>query len=205
MDLVEPRGNRPRVWSRLGGHLGSPLALPSGHVLVVTGDRRSGKTTACGEAVERARLLGLDCAGLLSPARLESGKRIGSDVLDVRTGERRHLTNLVPDASGRRFRHRFDPAGLAWGNERLGHACPAELLVVDELGPLELRFHQGWTSGLDILRPGAFGLAIVVVRPALLGNLLVTLRAQFGPLEGLATVLGPDELLPMLERQEVLL
>jgi len=204
MDVVErPAG--PRIWSRLGASIQAPLALPAGHVLVVTGGRRTGKTSACVRSVERARRLGLDCAGLLSPARLEDGERVGSDVVDIRSGKRRHLSDIVQDDMGGRPRHRFDPDGLAWANERLRDACPAELLVIDELGPLELRFQQGWTNALDALTPGAFGLAIVVVRPALLARLQAVLRQQLGPLDSLVTVIGPDRLVPLLEQQEVLL
>jgi hypothetical protein len=42
------------------------------------------------------------------------------------------------------------------------------VLVVDELGPLELVRNQGWTAGLDVLRAGRYRLALAVVRPSLL-------------------------------------
>ena len=43
-----------------------------------------------------------------------------------------------------------------------------DLLVVDELGPLELVRGEGWQAALEALAQGGYCLALVVVRPELL-------------------------------------
>ncbi len=135
---------------------------------ILSGPRGGGKTTLCQQLLELARQRGLDCAGIISPARIEGGRKVGIDLLDVRSGECRPLA----EADGlpgelRTAAFRFDPGVVEWGAGLLNAACPCDVLVVDELGPLELERGQGWTNALDVLRNGPFKLALVVVRPAL--------------------------------------
>lgn len=73
-------------------------------------------------------------------------------------------------------RYRFIPATLEWASELLTGATPCDLLIVDELGPLELIRGQGLVAALDVLNEGAFSLALVVVRPELLDTLRARLR-----------------------------
>jgi nucleoside-triphosphatase THEP1 len=135
---------------------------------IVSGPRGGGKTTLCRRLLELAHQRGLDCAGIISPARFEGGRRVGIDLLDVRSGECRPLAKAdsLPGEL-RTAAFRFDTGAVEWGTELLNAACPCDVLIVDELGPLELERGQGWTNALDVLRNGQFKLAVVVVRPAL--------------------------------------
>jgi len=160
-----------------------------GGVAILTGERGSGKTTACLELLAQAREAGLDCAGLVCPAVFDAGVKVGIDATDVRTGERRRLASVDGLPGGLRLGpFRFDEASLAWGERRLELACPCDLLFVDEIGPLELERGQGWVRALDVLRSGRYGLAIVVVRPSLLDALRDRLGA--GEVEAVATPAG---------------
>lgn len=136
----------------------------------LTGPRGAGKTTFCQKLIGLARATGRDVAGLISPAVVEAGERIGFDVEAIRTGERRILGRATPAAGldvalGRWC---FSSAALAWGNQVLATSCPCDVLIVDEIGPLELRRGEGWTAALDALRRGPYRAALVVVRPELL-------------------------------------
>ncbi len=168
-------------------------SVPDRRILVLTGRRGSGKTTACLELIEDARRHGLDCAGLVSPARIENGRRTGSDVVDVRTGERGPFAFAVEDEGGVR-RHRFDDDVATWARARLDAACPCRLLVVDELGPLELELGLGWPNALDILRAADFGIAVVVVRPWLVGAFLALLGGVMPGQSDGPVVVMPEEL-----------
>jgi len=144
-------------------------------IIVLSGPSGSGKTTTCLQLADWARRRGLDCAGLVCPARLDGTRQMGIDLLDLRTGERRPLAEAddLKDGGGqpaaiRTPGYRFDAAALAWGAFILDIATPCDLLIVDELGPLELARGEGWVNALDVLRAGRFRLAVVVVRPALL-------------------------------------
>jgi nucleoside-triphosphatase len=137
-------------------------------VVLLTGERGAGKTQLCQQVVARARQAGYSCAGVLSPAVILQGEKVGIDLIDVATGEERLLAEA--DRAGgevRWGRYRFVRATLEWAGESLRGATPCDLLVVDELGPLELKLGQGLVGALDVLEEGAFSLALVVVRPEL--------------------------------------
>jgi nucleoside-triphosphatase THEP1 len=140
-----------------------------GRISVLSGPLGIGKTTTCLQLADLARRCGLDCAGLACPARFDGPHKVGIDVLDLRSGERRSLAEAdnLP-ALLRTSGYRFDVSAIAWGAAVLASACPCDLLIVDEIGPLELERRQGWVNALEVLRAGQFKLAVVVVRPALL-------------------------------------
>ncbi len=143
-----------------------------GRLVVVTGARGAGKTTWCEALVREARTLGLHTAGLLSPHVVEDGIRVAIDLVDVVTGERRRLATrpdprFPPPDARRGARWVLDHDTLAWGNAILGRVNRADLLVLDEIGALELRHGTGLVAGLRLLRDRRYGTACAVVRPDL--------------------------------------
>jgi len=146
-------------------------------VVLLTGERGVGKTHLCQQVVGQARKSGYSCAGVLSPAIISEGEKVGIDLVDAATGEERLLAE-ADNAGGevRWGRYRFVRATLEWGAELLRGATPCDLLVVDELGPLELKLGQGLVAALDVLDEGAFSLALVVVRPELVESMRERLR-----------------------------
>jgi len=134
--------------------------------VLITGIRGVGKTTLCLRTVALAQEACYSCAGLLT-LREDDDHRV---VVDVRTGDRRALTATGPGGVPV-GRYIFDPDTLAWGAEILAHSTPCDLLVVDELGPLEME-GDGWAVGMDILQAGRFHLGLVVVRPELVTRVL---------------------------------
>lgn len=136
-------------------------------IVVLTGGRGAGKTTTCRRRVEAARLADWDAGGVISPARFEGGGKTGIWAEDLRTGERRLLASRV---SGELTGHRlgpwtFDLQALEWGNQVITAAPPCDLLVIDELGPLEFNQNMGWDASFEVLRSQNYALAIVVIRP----------------------------------------
>jgi nucleoside-triphosphatase THEP1 len=147
------------------------------HITILTGPFGSGKTTECLRLIEWARQHGLDCAGIVCPARFDGAHKVGIDLLNVRTGECRSLAEADDRPAALRTTHyRFDVEVMAWGTVILDMACPCDVLILDEIGPLELERGQGWVNALTVLREGQFDLAVVVVRPSLVD----TFRAAVG-------------------------
>jgi nucleoside-triphosphatase THEP1 len=144
-------------------------------VVLVTGERGVGKTHLCQQVVEQAGKIGYRCAGVLSRAVFDREEKAAITLVDVATSAERTLA-VADDTPGelRWGRYRFVPSTLEWGSDLLTGATPCDLLIVDELGPVELTLGQGLVAALDVLNEGAFSLALVVVRP----ELLDTLREQ---------------------------
>jgi nucleoside-triphosphatase THEP1 len=143
----------------------------TGACTILTGARGSGKTTLCRELASAARRSGRDVAGVISPARFVGARKVGIEAADLRTGETRPLAWRRDPARPGTLElgcWDFDEAVLAWGNAVLRGATPCGLLLVDELGPLELLQGRGWTAGLEAIETGDYDLALAVVRPGLL-------------------------------------
>lgn len=137
-------------------------------LLLLTGPRGSGKSSLCAQLARLGREAGLDVAGLLSPARIVAGQKVGIDTVDLRTGQQRQLARQNENPAPGERAWRFDAAVIAWGNTILKTATPCDLLIVDELGPLEWEENRGWLAGLSALDSGQYRAAVAVVRPELL-------------------------------------
>ena len=143
-------------------------------IVILTGQRGAGKSTVCSKTVDKAQARGYTCGGVITLRRTTPGRVTDCrDVLDVRTGQLRQLTvdaehdSFAASSTVVQGRFRFDPQTLAWAEDVLAQATPSHLLVVDELGPLEIMRGQGWRKAFDVLRGNDFRLALVVVRPEL--------------------------------------
>jgi nucleoside-triphosphatase len=107
-------------------------------VVALVGLRRAGKTTALQGLAERLRSAGLRVGGIVQPAIHEGGERVGYDVLDLASGERRALARRGaqrrPDGCG----YVFEAGAWSWAAERLRAARrECDVLVADELGHVE--------------------------------------------------------------------
>jgi nucleoside-triphosphatase len=150
-----------------------------GRVVLLTGEREVGKTYLCQRVVHEAQRRGLSCAGVLSPACHEAQQKVGITLVDVATGEERPLASADDGTQGLRWgRYRFVTSSLKWGTQRLARATPCDLLVVDEVGPLEMKLGKGLVNALDVLAGGGFSLALVVARPELVEELKARLKGR---------------------------
>jgi nucleoside-triphosphatase THEP1 len=147
-------------------------------IVILTGERNVGKTNVCRGAVALSQDRGYTCEGLLTASRSDGVR----DVLDVRSGRVRRLTvdpgGPHSNSAVVQGRFRFDPETVAWGNDVLARVSTCHLLVVDELGPLEIERGEGWQKAFDVLQDDGFSLALVVVRPELLEQISHRLPAR---------------------------
>ena len=150
-----------------------------GTIRIVTGERGSGKSTLCRRVAAAARHKGLVVAGIVTEDSGDDGTR---RVTDLRTGENRHFgvqakhslgyeSSRPPEADPLTPSWMYDEGVFGWGNNVLTRATPCDLLVIDELGPLEILGDRGWFTAFEVLRRRQFGGALVVCRPALVLDL----------------------------------
>ena len=128
-----------------------------------TGPKHSGKTTGAAQLARQARQEGFRVAGLLAPSIYREGHLVGFDALDLQSGARCLLAVRRDDPGGIGPFH-FMEAGLRLGHQALDAAATdgADLVIVDEFGPLELAA-RGWRGAVDALvRTGRTPLLLVV-------------------------------------------
>lgn len=133
-------------------------------LILWVGEKHSGKTTSAADLAQAARDKGFNVAGLLAPSLYCEGRLIGFDALDLGNEKRaplaRRQTN--PGESGR-FVLATD--GLKLGNAALSAEATnsADLIIVDEFGPLELN-GDGWRKNVDSLMASSDAVILLVVR-----------------------------------------
>lgn len=139
-------------------------------LFIITGHRAAGKSTLCARLIETAHTHHRTVGGILCPAIFNDDTKTGIAIRDVATGEQRQMGSATPTPE---FdmpvgRWHFNADALLWGNAVLQEATGFDVLVIDELGPLELEEGKGFSAGLNLLDNEHFKTAFVVIRPELL-------------------------------------
>ena len=143
-------------------------------VTILSAGKGGGKTSFLLQWVAYLRQQGKSVGGVAQPAVFEHGSRIGYDLLNLHSGDRRPLARLSDQASATVGIYQFDDQVLEDGEKAILEAAHAgrEVVALDEIGPLEFR-GGGWAQAVDVALDkslGAFDL-IVVVRPKLVDQL----------------------------------
>jgi len=146
--------------------VGYDLNMGPTKLILWTGEKHSGKTTNAFKLVESVCNEGFTVAGLLAPSIYENGRLAGFDALDLRSRNRVPLVRcrekesekpiyLAPQFIG----------GLIFGHASLSRTATktADLIIVDEFGPLELG-ERGWRKDIDSLLASSNAIILLVVR-----------------------------------------
>ena len=146
--------------------------LKNPQLVFVSGESGSGKTTWCKQIISDVRQKGMQVGGLLSPAIFRDGEKVGIDLVNLSSGEKRQLAELrekyQPQATIKKWL--MDPETITWANESLQLTGFCDLLVIDELGPLEFTRNQGFIEAFNLIDRALFRAALIIVRPALLAQ-----------------------------------
>jgi nucleoside-triphosphatase THEP1 len=154
---------------------------------LLTGAVGVGKTTIAERVVGLARRQKLVCGGILAPAMHNScGQKIGIWGVDILSAERRILARTDRDLGGPTIGpYSFAAEAMDWAISVIKHALNPEtlpscdLLIVDEIGKLELWQGVGLAPTLEHLASGHAKLSLVLVR----ASLLAELQSKLAPVE----------------------
>ena len=163
-------------------------------LFILTGDIRTGKTTWLEARVRELEAAGVPVCGVLAPSVWRGGEKVGIENVLLPSRERVLLARPAGDGCSTGLGWDFDEAPLARVNAHLiGLAAAAGkrdahhgLLVIDEIGPLELRRGDGLTAALELLDAGpapAWPHALAVVRAALAEEVAERMRPTWGSVE----------------------
>lgn len=156
--------------------------MKAARIGLLTGPVGAGKTTVAERVTDLARRQAIVCGGLLAPAMVNTcGQKAGIWGVDIGTGERRVMARTGRDLGGPAIGpYSFDAAALDWAVGVVDGAIGScDLLIVDEIGKLELWRGIGLASVLPRLSAGEARRALILVRDSLLSEL----QAILGPVE----------------------
>jgi len=149
-------------------------------VFILTGSQGSGKTTMLEKVLPLVRQHGRTVAGIRAPVVFDNGTRIGYNVEDVRTGDMLPLCRIGQrNAVAVAGLFGFDGNGIRFGSNALSLDAVAQrdVVIVDEIGPLELQ-GEGWAPALHPLLESYAGHLLLVVRPDILQQVLQEWQIQ---------------------------
>ncbi len=170
-----------------GAGAGAGVRAPaSRRVTLLTGARGAGKSTVCLRMGELARGAGIAVAGIASQGVFRQGARVGLEAVDLATRERWLLASTVEQQDGPAVGpFSFSLSGLQRALAVLDRALDrfaqsaalpgTGLLILDEVGPLEIARHQGFFPVVARLRITPSPDLLIVVRPELVGELRAAL------------------------------
>jgi nucleoside-triphosphatase THEP1 len=152
---------------------GRPLLLHWSLVrLLVVGEPGSGKTSWCRKYIDEQRKRGATVGGILCPAIDHQGQRVGSNALDLLTGRSVSFARLSSHGCVKEgetvgdYTISKDGILFACGAIQRATESNCDLVVIDEVGPLEL-------SGKGLMPAVESALASAA-------NLLVVVRSSLG-------------------------
>jgi len=142
-------------------------------VIIVTGAIGIGKTTVCRKLIEIVRNRGYTCGGILTYKAPDKGIIIE----DIQSGEKETLASINDVYHGpRTAKYSFNPDGIDFGIQAVEKGTSAAILVVDEIGHLELR-GEGFAKVLQLIKAGNIEVCVLVIRKELLPAFLFQLDA----------------------------
>jgi nucleoside-triphosphatase THEP1 len=141
---------------------------PLPRAALLTGERGVGKTALCCELSQNGSLF----TGLISPALFDGeGRKVGFSALCLSSGEQWELGRSDAPLVGPVYgKHSFSAAGIARAIQCLREALArgGSVVIVDEIGPLEMARGAGFSPILPLL--AGSGDLLLVTRPALVAR-----------------------------------
>jgi len=123
------------------------------HITLLTGRVQGGKTTQATLLVNRLVNEGFNVMGFLCPGTFSSGVRSAFSLVNIKTGDRIPMGSVEePEGWVPYRRFHFNPEAFRLGSTWIRDCKTKEpdLVVIDEVGPMELE-EMGWWEILQFL------------------------------------------------------
>lgn len=139
-------------------------------ICILSGEENIGKSTLCRHIIEYVNSRNITVSGIRSELEIVNNQRIGINSFNIKTGEMMNLAVYSPgwDKEKPERKWKFNRVAINWGNNILRKSVPTDLLIIDEIGYLELEKGEGWNECFNVLESNQYQLALVVIRPELL-------------------------------------
>jgi len=133
-------------------------------IIVLTGPSGAGKSTVCGGVIKEV----LDSGKTVGGVSTVKGTDGDLTVIDLLTGNTACLATKKERESGSKVcGYGFSGDGIQFGRQAIENAATADLLVVDEIGPLEGN-GGGFDNVFGLLASGVVKNVVLVIREEML-------------------------------------
>ena len=147
-------------------------------IFILTGPVHSGKTTFLKKLVDELKVNKLKINGFLSEAVLENKEIFGYDLYDMKNEQSIPFIRREGEEEWEKIgSYFFIPEALAHVKKMIFQSRGVDILVIDEIGPLELRGKGLWPALRKVFSSPPKGL-ILVVRKNILKDFLRLLRGR---------------------------
>ncbi|NQS97413.1 MAG: hypothetical protein HQ591_03080 [candidate division Zixibacteria bacterium] len=144
-------------------------------ISILTGSLHAGKTSFVKKTIPFLTTQG-HVNGFYTPKVFSGGKFIGYDLVNIEDEIAIPFIRLKNESGWFKFaRFYFNPRAIDAGNRIIRLSMDADILIIDEIGPLEIS-GQGFRSGLDYCLQNYKGSLLLVCRDFLLEDVHKILR-----------------------------
>lgn len=128
------------------------ISKPFPHIEIISGPVASGKTSSLITLIEYYRSQGIKCGGFYSRRVMEEDQTIGYDLVSVATDESMPFLRKANHRENPEIgKYIIMPEALSFGESLLKQSVECEIIIIDELGKLELS-GKGWFNALQVLQ-----------------------------------------------------
>ncbi len=144
--------------------------------ILITGEKRVGKSTLAARVAARAQNKGLEVGGIIAEATWkDDGSKDGIEVYNPASGERRRLANVIHDSRTPTIgEYAFEMKTADWALEVMQQALasPLDLVIIDEMGRLELFYGCGYAPLVPLFKQAQSRIVIILVRNGYVNTLI---------------------------------
>lgn len=147
-------------------------------IFILSAPVHTGKTTWLSQVVTELKRQNRACKGILTYAVFDGNKRIGYDTENIETGERQAFIRQVgydaafEDSDVYLRDYHFSSVVIEEVNQMLKNAINSDVVVIDEIGPLELQ-GKGFFPAISFLISQPPACLIMVVRDTILPEVIL--------------------------------
>jgi nucleoside-triphosphatase THEP1 len=136
-------------------------------VFIISGDQREGKTTFLKAVMGKLITKGILVEGIMAEGLDKAGERTGFQLVNVSNGKSIILCSIHPKPNWEKTgKYYFNPDGLKFGNKVLNKISADSIVIIDEIGPLEMK-GSGWSDSVQKILENYDNTMIWVVRRSL--------------------------------------
>ena len=142
-------------------------------IIIISGNIQQGKTTFVKKVIHRLQRKGIAVGGFMSEVVYENDERQGYELRKIGTEKRTPLCsiNKKEDDWIKQGKFFFNTNAIEFGNNLLTNsAAESQLIVIDEIGPLELK-NKGWAKSINNICQNSTVPMLWVVRESLVNKI----------------------------------